>query len=730
MQYDAAIVGSGACGGWACMQLAQAGMKVLLLEAGSRVDMVKDFHHRWPYELPYHGSGQPGLLRKYFRGSTEYNYRIMIDDRENPYTTPADQPFRWSRSRVLGGRTLHWGRCSDRMSDLEFKAASRDGYGDDWPVSYRDISPYYDRVERYIGVSASPEGLPQFPDGVFLPPMGMNCAETIFDATCRKIGLPSTQRRVAQLTRMIYNRPPCHYCGNCVNGCDVGAMFNTIATTLPPAMKTGNVTVLCDSVVSHVLMNDENRARGVRYIERFTNKSVEVEAPVVILAGSSLENTRLLLNSAKGGLANSSGVLGHYVMDQISGAGVSGFLPILKGSAIRNDDGKAGGVYIPNFSNLGKKQGKFIRGYAMSASGGAAMFPAFAMNLPGYGSSFKKEVKRLYPAGARSGCREAKCSRAEKTSSSSTPKCATNGAFRFYASTARIAITTSAFTKTSSSMPKNYSLPEARSVRTWEKNPDIYSSGITDSIFVIMSRTFAPAADRLKSVIARERQIPAVFDAARANLKNPPRIYTEIAIEQLPGILSFFQNDVPAAFQQVTDQALLAEFKKYNDGAMDALKTYQSFLKDDLLPRSHGDFRIGADLFHKKLLYEEMVDIPLDHLLEIGMADLRRNQQAFKETAAKIDPAKTPQQILDDAARDHPAADHLLQSFRDVLEGLKDYIVAKHIITVPSPVLPIVEETPPFMRALTTASMDTPPFKDIPSCHAVFSRTFGLRTFE
>jgi uncharacterized protein (DUF885 family) len=257
-------------------------------------------------------------------------------------------------------------------------------------------------------------------------------------------------------------------------------------------------------------------------------------------------------------------------------------------------------------------------------------------------------------------------------------------------------------------------LLDLQRVRTWEKNPDIYSSGITDSIFVIMSRTFAPAADRLKSVIARERQIPAVFDAARANLKNPPRIYTEIAIEQLPGILSFFQNDVPAAFQQVTDQALLAEFKKYNDGAMDALKTYQSFLKDDLLPRSHGDFRIGADLFHKKLLYEEMVDIPLDHLLEIGMADLRRNQQAFKETAAKIDPAKTPQQILDDAARDHPAADHLLQSFRDVLEGLKDYILAKHIITVPSPVLPIVEETPPFMRALTTASMDTPgPYEKI-----------------
>jgi choline dehydrogenase-like flavoprotein len=401
-KYDVVIVGSGACGGWACMELARAGMKVVLLEAGSRVDPAKEFHHRWPYELPFRGSGQPGLLRKYFRGSTEYNYRIMIDDRENPYTTPDGKPFRWSRSRVLGGRTLHWGRVSDRMSDLEFKAASRDGYGDDWPISYRDVAPYYDRVERYIGVSAAAAGLPQFPDGVFLPPMPLNCAETIFDATCRKIGFPATPRRVAQLTRMLNNRPPCHYCGECGNGCDVGAMFNTVAVTLPPALKTGNVTVLCDSVVSHVLTNTENRARGIRYIERFTNRAVEIEAPIVVLAGSSLENTRLLLNSAKGGLANSSGVLGHYVMDQISGAGVTGFLPILKGAAIRNDDGKQGGVYIPNFSNLGAEAtGKFIRGYAMSASGGAMQFPSFAPNLPGFGSAYKKEVKRLYPAWAR-----------------------------------------------------------------------------------------------------------------------------------------------------------------------------------------------------------------------------------------------------------------------------------------------------------------------------------------
>src|SRR5260370_22357536 len=200
---------------------------------------------------------------------------------------------------------------------------------------------------------------------------------------------------------MLNTRPPGHYCGNCVNGCDVGAMFNTVAVTLPPALKTGNVTVMCDSVVSQVLMNKENRARGVRYIERFSNREVDLEGRIVVLAGSTLENTRLVLNSANGGLGKSSGVLGQYLMDQISGAGVTGFLPVLKGAALRNDDGKQGGLYIPNFTNPGKGNGKFIRGYAMSASGGASEFPFFATNVPGFGSSWKKEVKRLYPASAR-----------------------------------------------------------------------------------------------------------------------------------------------------------------------------------------------------------------------------------------------------------------------------------------------------------------------------------------
>jgi uncharacterized protein (DUF885 family) len=251
-------------------------------------------------------------------------------------------------------------------------------------------------------------------------------------------------------------------------------------------------------------------------------------------------------------------------------------------------------------------------------------------------------------------------------------------------------------------------LLELEAIRPWEKNPDTYSSSITNAIFVIMSRTFAPPPERLKSVIAREKLVPQVFASARENLKNPPRIYTEIALEQLPGMVSFFEKDVPLAFQKVTDAQLLAEFKKSNQSVMDALRSYQTWLKNDLLPRSHGDFRIGAENYRKKLLYDEMVDIPLDRLLEVGNQDLRRNQAELRRVATQIDTKRTPQQVLEELERDHPPADKLLQSFRDVLGGLRDFIQTRHIVTIPSPVPPIVEETPPFMRALTTASMDTP----------------------
>jgi uncharacterized protein (DUF885 family) len=260
----------------------------------------------------------------------------------------------------------------------------------------------------------------------------------------------------------------------------------------------------------------------------------------------------------------------------------------------------------------------------------------------------------------------------------------------------------------------NARLLTLENIRPWEKNPDQYSSGITNSIFVIMARTFAPPAERIKSVIAREKQVPAVFRAARQNLKDPPPIYVDVALEQIPGLISFFQKDVPEAFKDVKDPTLLAQFQSANQKVMDELKNYGQWMEKELKPQAHGDFRLGADNYSKKLLYDEDVDIPLARLLEIGMANLRLNQQAFKDTAAKVDPNKTPREILAELEKDHPAPDKLLQTFRDTLGGLKDFLSQHHIVKLPSEVLPIVEETPPFARALTFASMDTPgPFEKI-----------------
>ncbi len=251
-------------------------------------------------------------------------------------------------------------------------------------------------------------------------------------------------------------------------------------------------------------------------------------------------------------------------------------------------------------------------------------------------------------------------------------------------------------------------LLDLESIRTWEKNPDRYSSTASNAVFVIMSRKYAPEPERLRAVMARERQMPKMLEYARGNLKNPPRIYTQVAIEQLPGIISFFQRDVPLAFGGVKDAAQLAQFHETNATVIRELERYEAFLKNDLLPRSNGDFRLGAENYRKKLLYDEMVDIPLDKLLQIGYANLRLNQERFRDTAKKINPAKTPREILDAAEKDHPAADKLLPAFRDKLGGLRAYIEKHKIVTIPASVPPIVEETPPFMRALTSASMDTP----------------------
>lgn len=266
-------------------------------------------------------------------------------------------------------------------------------------------------------------------------------------------------------------------------------------------------------------------------------------------------------------------------------------------------------------------------------------------------------------------------------------------------------------------------LLELQNVQSWKKDPNFYIGGVSDGIFLIMKRNFAPAAERLQSVIAREKQIPQVLAAARKNLTSPPRVFTDVALEQLPDTIDFFRQDVPSAFSSVQDPKLQAEFKTANQAVIDALVDFQNYVQKDLLPASHGDFRIGAENYRKKLLYEEMVDIPLDRLLEIGYADLRRNQHRLKEVAAQIDPQRTPQQVLETLEKDHPAPDQLLQTFRDLLAGLRQYIEQKKIITIPSQVLPIVEESPPFERALTTASMDTPGAFETKATEGLFSVT-------
>jgi uncharacterized protein (DUF885 family) len=260
-------------------------------------------------------------------------------------------------------------------------------------------------------------------------------------------------------------------------------------------------------------------------------------------------------------------------------------------------------------------------------------------------------------------------------------------------------------------------------VRGWEKNPDNYSSGITGSIFVIMERPYAPVNVRLRAAVAREKQIPQVFLEARKNLKNPPRIYTEIALEQIDGLVSFFQNDVPSAFASADDAAAKADFAKSNAAVIAALKAYGSWLKTDLLPRSNGDFRYGADTFRKALAYNEMVDLPLDRLLQIAYDDLHRNQAEFARVAKEIDPTKTPQQELAELASLHPAPDQLLQAFHVKFNSEIDFIRSHHIITIPSDVQPTLEETPPFMRATTQASMDPPGPFETHSTKAYFNVT-------
>jgi uncharacterized protein (DUF885 family) len=266
-------------------------------------------------------------------------------------------------------------------------------------------------------------------------------------------------------------------------------------------------------------------------------------------------------------------------------------------------------------------------------------------------------------------------------------------------------------------------LLELETLQMWRKDPTVYVGGVTEGISQIVRHNFAAPEERLRRVIARERQIPGALTTARYNLENPPRIYTEIALEQMPDVIAFFQHDVPSAFSHVKDTASLGEFQSSNRAVVAALEDFERFMRDRLLPASHGDFRIGARNFRQKLLDEEMVDIPLDQLLRIGYTDLHRNQQRLKETAALIDPHASPRQVLATLEKDHPAPDKLLDAFRNLLASLRQFIETRKIATLPSPVLPILEETPPFMRATTTASMDTPGAYETQATEAIFNVT-------
>jgi len=267
-------------------------------------------------------------------------------------------------------------------------------------------------------------------------------------------------------------------------------------------------------------------------------------------------------------------------------------------------------------------------------------------------------------------------------------------------------------------------------IRGWEKNPDDYSSGITNSAFVIMERPYASADTRLRALVEREKLMPQALEEARKNLKNPPRIFTEIAIEQVDGDVSFFENDVPSAFlsgadgaEVAKDAATKAEFAKSNAAVIAALKSYAAWMKADLLPRSNGDFRLGADTFAKKVSYDEMVDLPLSKLLQIAMDDLHKNQAEFARVAKEIDPAKTPEEELKELQGLYPPPDQLLATFHKTFDSLTSFIRANHIITIPSDVQPTLEDTPPFMRATTFASMDPPGPFETHSTKAYFNVT-------
>jgi len=400
--FDAIVVGSGMTGGWAAKELTELGLRTLVLEAGRPITPEQDYvEHKPSWEMPFRGLGdrratasrQP--IQSHSVSFDELSQVFWTDDVDNPYSTPADRPFYWFRARQVGGKSIIWGRQVYRWSDLDFEANLRDGIAVDWPIRYKDIAPWYDHVERFIGVSGQKEGLAQLPDGEFLPPMALNCAEQhVRQRMQERFGRDRvlTIGRVANLTAAHNGRAPCHYCGPCHRGCITRSYFSSINATLPAARATGRLTLRPFSIVKRLVYDSkQNRVTGVRIIDAQTKQERDYTARVVFLCASALESARILLNS---GLANSSGQVGRNIMDHIKWGGASGQFDGWTDRRVIGE--RPNGIYVARFRNVSSRHPDFIRGYGFQGGADRSGWEA-ALHAPGIGRAFKARLSQLGP---------------------------------------------------------------------------------------------------------------------------------------------------------------------------------------------------------------------------------------------------------------------------------------------------------------------------------------------
>ena len=404
--YDVCIIGSGAAGGAAAKVLTEDGVSVVMLEAGPSLSPAEDFkEHLWPYDLPHRGGGMGGKLK----GEEADEFMAPNGAWEipgEPYVSAPGSTFRWFRSRIVGGRTNHWGRVALRFSGMDFKPRFIDGMGDDWPITYEELAPYYDKAESFIGVFGSKENIPSSPDGVFLPPPKPRCTETILKKACEKVKVLCVPARMAILTKPLNGRPPCHYCGQCARGCKSASNFSSSQVLIPPAQATGRLTLITNAMAREIIVGKDGRAEAVSYIDRSTRMEKRIRARSFVLAASTCESARLLLNSRSSlfpdGLANSSGVVGHNLMDSVGSWG-SGYFPQLEKMPPHNHDG-SGGNYLPHVYMPWWKfdrKNEFLRGYHIEPGGGRFMpvvgqFDDACDHFEGYGHSLKQNCRRSY----------------------------------------------------------------------------------------------------------------------------------------------------------------------------------------------------------------------------------------------------------------------------------------------------------------------------------------------